>query len=280
MHKLILILIFSSSVNAGFFDNPTPTPLKMLDFYNQKVPNMLPDFNREKRLDEQIADSIIDGDIEYLTTAKNKKIFAIYTKSEEPSDYGVIMLHTRGVSPNDEHIIKPLRIDMAEHGYNTLSVQMPVLEKTAKYYDYVPIFSYSHPRIKAAIDFYKSKKINKIIIVANSCGAHMAMSYIDKYGDNQIFAFIGISMGATDTGQKVVKQYPIATMQAPVLDIIGGRDFLSVKKHAKTRIPHLALGNVNNKQIIVPKADHNYSSEAEFSELTNVIYSWLNDIKK
>jgi vancomycin permeability regulator SanA len=37
---------------------------------------------------------------------------------------------------------------------------MPVLGKEAKYYDYVPIFPYSHERIDAAINFYKANSPN------------------------------------------------------------------------------------------------------------------------
>jgi vancomycin permeability regulator SanA len=36
------------------------------------------------------------------------------------------------------------------------------LGKGAKYYDYVPIFPYSHERIDAAINFYKAKGIDNI----------------------------------------------------------------------------------------------------------------------
>jgi hypothetical protein len=58
--------------------------------------------------------------------------------------------------------IKPLRTGLTEKGWHTLSVQMPVLGKEAKYYDYVPIFPYSHERIDAAINFYKAKGIDNI----------------------------------------------------------------------------------------------------------------------
>jgi hypothetical protein len=44
---------------------------------------------------------------------------------------------------------------------------MPVLGKGAKYYDYVPIFPYSHERIDAAINFYKAKGIDNIVLIAD-----------------------------------------------------------------------------------------------------------------
>jgi hypothetical protein len=40
----------------------------------------------------------------------------------------------------------------------------------------------SHERIDAAINFYKAKGIDNIVLIAHGCGAHMSMSYLDKYG--------------------------------------------------------------------------------------------------
>jgi hypothetical protein len=273
---IVAICIISGSVTAGFFDSFMPTPSKVMDFYNQHTPSMLPHFEREQRLESQIADGVMEGDVEYLEV-DGKEVFSIFMESEEKTNTGVILLHTRGTNPNDEHIAKPLRIDIAEKGYHTLSVQMPVLEKTATYYDYVPLFHHSHPRIKAAIDFYKNIGVKNIVFVAHGCGGHMLMSYIDKWGDNDIKAVIGIGLGATDTGQEVVKQYPLATMKAPVLDIIGSKDYRSVKKHFKSRTPHLKLGNKHNKQVIIKGNHHNHDGK-EFIKLTNEIYEFLSKL--
>lgn len=281
MKKLLVLLLISGNVFAIFFNNFVPTPKDMMDFYNQNKPHMLPHFERENRLKDQGVDNVMDGEVEYLQVG-NQKVFSIFIESEEDNKnakIGVILLHSRGENPNDEKLIKPLRIDMAEQGYNTLSVQMPVLDKKAKYYDYVPLFSHSHPRIKAAIDFYKKKGIKDIIFVAHGCGAHMLMSYIDRYNDSGIKAIIGIGMGATDTGQEVVQQYPLATMKTPVLDIIGSKDYPSVKKHAQTRIPHLELGNKNNEQIIIKGNHHYHNEKGEFVKLTDKIYKFLSKIE-
>jgi hypothetical protein len=282
MKKILLLLLISGNLLAGFFDGFIPTPSKMMDFYNQNKSDMLPFFDREKRLESQNADSVMEGDVEYLQ-ADGKKVFSIFMEGEESdnnnkADVGIILLHTRGTHPNEEKTIKPLRINLAEHGYNTLSVQMPVLEKSAKYYDYVPILSHSHSRIKAAIDFYKKMGIKKIVFISHGCGGHMLMSYIDKFGDKDINGVIGIGMGATDTNQTVVKQYPLATMQAPVLDVIGSKDYGSVKSHFKTRLPHLKLGNKNSKQVVLKGNKHYHNSKKEFTKLTNIIYEFLEKI--
>ena len=277
IYILLILVITSFNSHALFFTDFVPSPSQMINFYYDVRDDMPPLFSREKRLKEQNIDEIMDGDSINLKV-RGKEIFSIFMESEDKTDTGIIFLHTRGENPNESKTIKPLRIDMAENGYHTLSVQMPVLEKNATYYDYVPLLPHSHPRIKAAIDFYKKMNIKNIIFVAHGCGGHMLMSYIDKYGDSDIKAVIGIGMGATDTNQEVIKEYPLATMKIPVLDIIGQYDYRSVKKHFKTRKAHLALSSENNKQVILSKAKHYHHGEKEFKNLTSTIYKFLSKI--
>lgn len=246
-------------------------PKVMSQFYNWL--NSQPDFNREKRVVSEIEDSILDGDVEYLTLKNGAKIFSIYTESEaDNSKGGVIILHNRGQHANWADTIKPMRIGLTKKGWDTLSVQMPVLGKQAKYYDYVPIFPYAFERIKAAIDFYKKRGVKNIILIAHGCGAHMAMGYFDQFGDEQISRFVGIGMGATDYGQKMIKPYPLERLKIPVLDIFAEHDFKGVLWLSKIRKPRL---NAKSTQIEIKNADHYYQQEDLVEQLITQINTWL-----
>ena len=107
------------------------------------------DLAREKRLADEIVDSIMDGEPEYLSDGKNK-FLSIYmeTESEKPKG-AVIIMHGRGYHPNWKDVAHPLRIGLPESGWNTLAIQMPVLDKKAKYYDYVPLIPESFSRIES-----------------------------------------------------------------------------------------------------------------------------------
>ena len=103
------------------------------------------------------------------------------------------ILDGRGLHPDEESVINPLRLGLFESGFNTYSMQLPVLEKGSTYYDYVGIFNYSTERIQASIK--EISKTNKdIIIIAHSCGVHMLMSWIEKYGVSSIDAFVLIEL--------------------------------------------------------------------------------------
>ena len=272
---------FSSSLK--FPELPTikgfdPTSLQTL--YNQFT-NAKPDFDREDRMISEIGDAVMDGDVEFLSLKGDKEVFSIYMENEsETAKGGVIILHSRGYHANWDSVIRPVRIGLPQKGWHTLSMQMPVLDKNAKYYDYVPIFPYSHERIEAAIDFYKGRGIDNIILIAHGCGAHMAMSYFDKYGDDKISAYVGIGMGATDYKQKVVKRMPLDVMLKPVLDVYGEKDFPGVRRSATERKWLMSVANnPKSAQKIISKADHYYKEDGSAELLVKEIDRWMSGLK-
>ncbi len=299
-NKIIIAIVLSMSLSvsalfpnlSGFPAIPTMpvaptmpkmggfTPQVLQKFYNQFT-DIKPDLRRENRLISEIEEAVMEGDVEYLPLSNNRKVFSIFMQSEaEIPKGGVIVLHSRGYHANWDTVIKPLRIGLTDKGWHTLSVQMPVLRKTAKYYDYVPIFPYSHERIEAAIDFYKARGIDNIILIAHGCGVHMTMSYFDKYGDDKINAYVGIGSGATDYKQKVVKRFPLDAMSKPVLDVYGERDFSGVKRMARLRKALMDKAqNKQNSQQIIPKSDHYYRAEGTTDALIKVIDDWLSNLK-
>jgi hypothetical protein len=289
MNKIILVLslLLTQSVLA-FFPIPNLPKLPMFGDFN---PNQLrqnfnqfvgiePDFTREKRIINEIEDAVLDGDVEYLTLKNNKEVFSIFMENEaDKLKGGVIILHNRGQHANWNDTIKPLRVGLTEEGWHTLSVQMPILDKEAKYYDYVPIFPYAHERIDVAIKFYKDKGIDNIVLIAHGCGAHMANSYFEKYGDSKIKAYVGIGMGATDYKQKIVNGFPFYKMVVPILDIYAEQDFVGVRKLVDYRDKLIKrAGNKKSTKIIVEDADHYYKNSGSVNRLTSKVTDWLNTL--
>jgi alpha-beta hydrolase superfamily lysophospholipase len=284
---LIIVSSFSMAENVqemknvprNLFDNNMQGMVsQMMGFSGQKQSS--PDFDREHRLVTDIQDSIMDGEVEKLTLDNGDQFFSIYTEAETRKVKGaVIIMHNRGYHANWETVVKPLRIDLSQKGWNTLSIQMPVLSKKAKYYDYVPIFPYAQQRIKAAIKFLKYQGIKNIILVGHGCGVHMAMDYIDKYSDKEINGFVGIGMGATDYKQKMKKPFPLLKMNVPILDIYGEDDFSGVKRLAKLRtIDFERFSHKKTKQMIVKDAGHYYKKPAAEKELLAKISTWLDGL--
>ncbi|MCW8887798.1 MAG: alpha/beta hydrolase family protein [Gammaproteobacteria bacterium] len=237
------------------------------------------DHEREQRIANQIVDSIMDGESLELS-ADGREFLAIEMESDSDSVRGAaIILHGRGLHPEWEQVIKPLRTLLPERGWHTLSLQMPVLNKGAKYFDYVPTFPESYPRIEAAIAHLKQKGFKRIVLIAHSCGAHMAMNWIDLNGDDQIAGYVGIGMGATDYKQKMVKPFPLDKMKVPILDLYGEEDFPAVIRMAPERLSQIQkAGNRLSKQIRVDGSDHYFVDKGD--ELVEAVSGWLNETYK
>ena len=230
---------------------------------------------REIRMAEEIVDAILDGDAEMLT-ADGNEFLSIYTEAEQARG-AVVIMHGRGFHPDWIDAVKPLRVGLVEHGWNTLSIQMPVLDKTAKYYDYEPIFPEATPRIKAAIDFLRQKGNQKIILLAHSCGAHMAMQYVRTEGDKNFDAYVGIGMGATDFQQPMRQPFPLDKISKPMLDVYGSDDYPAVQRMAPIRLHQLRIGgHPYSQQIVIPRADHYFTDQGR--PLVEAVSRWLESI--
>jgi len=237
-------------------------------FVSSIIPVIASDLAREKRLADEIGDAILDGDAVFLNAQVDGgelEFLGIYTEADEAKGTAII-LHGRGFHPDWPDAINPLRVGLSESGWNTLSVQMPVLEKTAKYYDYVPLFDKAVPRINSAIEYAREQlrdsEINgKVVLIAHSCGAHMAMAWVEakeasgsskgshRFGD--IDAYIGLGMGATDYKQPMIHPFPLDKLNVPVLDVFGEMDYPAVVKMADDRWQQIqAGGNDKSRQVV------------------------------
>ena len=235
-----------------------------------------PDYAREARLADEIVDVILDGDPVWLASGE-REFLSIYTEADEPGT-AVVILHGRGFHPDWADTINPLRVGLVDRGYSTLSLQMPVLEKDAKYYDYVPVFHHAHPRIDAGIEYLRDSGHNKIVLLAHSCGVHMAMDWIRTRNDRSIDAFIGLGMGATDYKQPMHQPFPLDWMHVPILDLYGAEEYPAVIRLAPGRKTMMdKAGHASSRQVVLPDADHYFTDQGD--ALVEAVADWLDQLQ-
>ena len=240
------------------------------------------DLVREKRLADEITDTIVDGDPVFLS-ADGHQFLSIFTEAEQlPAKGIVVLLHGRGFHPDWQEVIHPLRVGLAESGWHTLSIQLPVLEKQAKYYDYVPIVTQAIPRIESAIAYAREQikrtaGRDKVVLLAHSCGAHMAMTWLQEESIESIDAYVGIGMGATDYRQPMKHPFPLEKLHVPALDVYAENDYPAVLKMADERWQLVQQGNFSeSRQIVIAEADHYYVDRGDV--LTRQIARWLDTL--
>ena len=234
------------------------------------------DLEREKRLSDEIVDIIFDGEVQMLRDG-GREFLGIYTQAEG-SKYAALVLHGRGFHPDWVDVVQPLRVGLVEYGWNTLAIQLPVLTKDAKYYDYLAIFDEAIPRIKAGLDFLKSQGKTDIVIVAHSCGVHMSMHYIRQLGDAGLVGYVGIGMGATDYKQVMPQPFPLESMSIPVFDVYGANDFPAVHRLAPGRLRQVQqAGNPLSGQLVIDDSDHYFTNRG--AVLLQTVGSWLGQLQ-
>lgn len=236
-----------------------------------------PDYEREHRLISEAEASLFDGEIVYFP-AGNREIFALLSEPDEPVIDGIaIVLHGRGFHPDWPQVAGPLREGFADLGIPTFSVQMPVLAKGAKYYEYLEIVPESFPRIQGAIEYLRGLGYSWIAIVAHSCSVHMTMAWLRQFGDSGINAYVGIGMGATDFGQPMLEAFPLEHLSVPVLDLFGSEDYPSVINTAPDRLLAIEVaGNLHSVQIVIDGPDHFFEDFED--NLVSATSKWINAV--
>src|SRR6185436_138720 len=221
-----------------------------------------PDYEREKRWADQIVPAILVGDVVWLQQKGGHKFLAIYTQAEKPRG-AVIIGHGRGWNP-DFDLYGVLRVKLAEQGYTTLAIQLPVLGPGAKVGDYLPTYPDAEERYALAAKFLQEKGFEKIAIVSHSLGATMANQYLIHANSTPIkaWAFIGIINGLEE----------MFRIKIPVLDVFGGKDWEITQVGAYERKKQIQKVP-GSDQVIVPDAQHFFEGREE--ELVKVVVTFL-----
>ena len=203
------------------------------------------DYTREKRWADEITPAILVGDPVYLTLKSGRKFLAIYAPNPRAAA-GVIVVHGLGLHP-DWGLINPLRSQLSEQGYATLSVQMPVLAADERGDKYFPLFPEAAERLAAAVTYLRGKGLKKVAIVSHSMGSRMTNYFLNHAGDARIDAWVAIGLSGEFTDP--------ATFKAPVFDLYGENDLPAVLDNAARRAAAIR-GIRGSGQMQIAGSDH------------------------
>ena len=222
------------------------------------------DYAREKKWADEITPSIVVGDPVYIEQTNKHKFLGIYTEAPN-AHMAVIVVHGIGIHP-DWGMIGTLRQQLADQGYTTLSIQMPILAVDAQANAYEPTMPEAAERLQLAADFLKAKGYKKIAIVSHSMGSRMSYEYMIK-NPPDIAAWASLGLGGKDS---------YAGIKVPVLDLYGSRDLPPVLANAKKRAASLK-GNPASKQVMIPNTDHFYANHED--AMVKAVKDFLDSLK-
>ena len=250
MHKFAHLLFLAPLAAALFCAIPSPASAQ--------------DYGREKRWRDEVIPTVVVGDPVMIKAASGHEFLALYTEAAKPRA-SIVLVHGIGVHP-DHSIIGTLRSRLAERGYSTLSIQMPVAAADAGPEAYPPLFADAADRIAKAAGWLRSKSPVHLVLLSHSMGTRMANAYLDGAGATSPFsAWVALGLG---------QPYSSATtgFAMPILDVYGELDLATVRESAAQR--KTALNPLNgSKQAVLARADHFYSTQE--TELLAAIDNFL-----
>lgn len=225
----------------------------------------------EKRWADQLRDNIVIGEPVDLP------FFALYTPHTTTQQKGgIILMHGTGAHPDWGDIIHPLRIELPDKGWATLSIQLPLLLPDKKDDETKQqVIESSAIRIDAAVKFLNSKGYDKIVLIAHSFGSLMALNYLQT-DKEPLKIKAAVIIGTPSSGKSAPLNSPlmIEKVKQPLLDLYGSEDLMSVMQSAKARkAAARKAANKNYRQVETIGANHFYNGLGE--ELLIYISGWL-----
>jgi len=221
-----------------------------------------PDYAKEARWAEQVEDGLMDGDVVWLK-ANSHEFMSIYTPSESDTQKTAVIVHGLGVHPDWQQVIQPLRVALTTQGFNTLSIQMPVLDNSAHSGAYQAVFPQADQRIHSAVEYLHQQDLIADVLVAHSLGSVMSTHYLAN-NQHPFKRFVGVGM-PSDNANYLLK------LSLPILDLYGDQDIESVLSSVEARA-QASKHNASYTQKVVG-ADHFFNDKDQV--LIESVGAWL-----
>ena len=237
--------------------------------------NTQSDVAKEQRWADQIVDQLIDGEEVWLKVG-NHQFLAIYTPAEASPMLGtVVLVHGTGAHPDWPQVIQPLRSGLAESGWQSLSIQMPLPPEAADETLQGQLIQEGADRISAALDWLAEQGAGKTTLISHSRGGADLLFYAaDRNSDRvESLIVIGVNGAFKNVPDSMGTLKSLSSIKLPVLDIYGGNDLQGVKDTVVARKQAAQANSRHYQQTEVAGADHFF--EGMDAELLERVMAWL-----
>jgi len=208
----------------------------------------VPDDARESRWADEVVPQLVVGEPVWLATPSRPKVLALFTEPAGRAKAAVILVHGLGVHP-DFGMIGALRTGLADRGFETLSVQMPVLAADAPREGYRDLFGAAGERIAAAAAWLRARGAVRVVLVSHSMGAAMSNAYLAAANAAKLDGWVAVGMTVDFARAPAL----------PVADVVAERDFPEALAATAERSKRMPTDRCS-RRITVPGADHYFES--------------------
>lgn len=221
------------------------------------------DYAREERWESEVVGNLVVGEPVKLSLKSGHAFLALYAPVPNAHN-AIVLVHGIGVHP-DHGVIGVLRSALADRGYTTLSIQMPVQASDASAEAYTPaVFDEAVERIAVAAAWLQTRGIRKFVLLSHSMGSRMSLAYWKTTKKAPYAAWICLGIPTAFSG--------LGGMPAPILDVHGEFDLPPVLAHAANRV-HAMVSIPGSREVEIAGADHFYNGRE--MQLVDAIVAFL-----
>jgi pimeloyl-ACP methyl ester carboxylesterase len=225
------------------------------------------DHAREARWAAEAKANLVVGDAVALKLASGREFLGLWTEAAGAKP-AILLVHGVGVHP-DHGVIGLLRASLAEAGFPTLSIQMPVQASDAKLDDYYPkVFPEAGERIAAGAAWLRAKGAARVVLLSHSMGSWMSNVYFENTPKPPFAAWICMGLTGGFGG--------LGNVDAPILDVYGENDLPNVLR-ADWRRRNAISAIAGSRQVRIAGADHHYLGREK--ELAAEITTFVSGLK-
>ena len=170
----------------------------------------------ETRLIRRIQQQLDSGKLETLGNKPHYALVQSPIDNNAQSKGGVIIVHELGEHADWRTLIHPLRSRLPEYGWNTVSIQLPVVERMPTAAELPQLLPHYVTRLQAAIAYLKQKQVNNIIVLAHGFSSRVVARAINNDAiKSQVKALV-----AVDSRPLAGKQLELlSALELPLLHI-------------------------------------------------------------
>lgn len=186
-----------------------------------------PDYAREKRWAQQVEAALVVGEPRMLRAASGPAFLGLHALPTGRARGAVLLAHGPGLHP-DHGVTGELRVALADRGFETLSLQLPVL--AADVDDgaaYQALFPEAAQRIATGVRYLQDRGHARVAIVSHAMGSGMTYEYLRRNRDAPVAAWAALSFYGVFRD--------IAGAAYPVLDLYGAADYRGIRGPAAER---------------------------------------------
>jgi len=207
------------------------------------------DLLAEQRLSDTLRNAPdLRGDVVELQ-AEGAAVAAIFTAHQRGSlRGGVVLLHDRGENADHREVIRPLRLGLAEAGWETLSVQLPIAYRDESSSAWQARGTSIRARLQAALDWLRKRDLERLAIIAHGDSGTLALQQLAAKAPPELAALVLIN--ATVRRDDAAGLDALRDFDLPLLDIYPERGSAQALDNAATRrAAAVSGGNTAYRQV-------------------------------